>query len=417
MYSEQTCAIPKSIEQQLTRFSGVGPGFDHVRISLSLTILLWHSFSNSYGLGYAEKLAPFPVPPLLSALLPMFFGLSGFLVIGSALRTGNLGTFITFRILRILPALFTEIMISALLFGPLLTTLPLRAYFTNPTFFEYFGSLIGRVRFALPGLFANNPTPNLVNFALWTVGPEILCYAAMSMMILTGAYRNRKTFLTITMIYGVIAFCADAIFPSARIAEVLPSKILIFSFLVGACLFHYREKIPYSKIAAAASFLVATLLVFIGQQHGSQIYSYLAVPAYIYTVAIVGLTPLPRMPILSSGDYSYGVYVYGFPIQQAIAYFLPEHREWWINFGIAIPIVLCFAICSWEFIEKPFLGLRKKFQMNQKTEKWSGRNRYIIFIAIAIYGLFLIDANSIFPVRPIAKAMLAPVGLYTAPSK
>src|SRR5437763_9692931 len=80
----------RSLEQQLEAFAGSGPGFDHIRIGLSIAILLWHSFSVTYGLNYAELLPPFPIPPLLSAFLPMFFGLSGFLVMGSALRVEGL---------------------------------------------------------------------------------------------------------------------------------------------------------------------------------------------------------------------------------------------------------------------------------------------------------------------------------------
>ena len=79
---------------RLSAYNGRGPGFDHIRIGLSLSILLWHSFSISYGLDYAERLPSFPVPPMLTALLPMFFGLSGFLVMASALRA-DLRTFIS----------------------------------------------------------------------------------------------------------------------------------------------------------------------------------------------------------------------------------------------------------------------------------------------------------------------------------
>ena len=147
-----------SLGSRLSDYNGRGPGFDHIRIGLSLSILFWHSFSISYGLDYAEQLPSFPVPPLLTALLPMFFGLSGFLVMASALRT-DLSTYITFRTLRIVPALFVEITISAIVLGPLLTKLRLHDYFVDRAFYEYFGSLIGRVRFSLPGVFTENPRP------------------------------------------------------------------------------------------------------------------------------------------------------------------------------------------------------------------------------------------------------------------
>jgi peptidoglycan/LPS O-acetylase OafA/YrhL len=398
-----------SLHDKLRSFGGVGPGFDHLRIGLSLCILLWHSFSNSYGLNYAESLPSFPVPPLLSALLPMFFGLSGFLVMGSALRTNDAKTFLTFRILRILPALFTEIAVSALILGPLLTTLPLGKYFTDPMFFEYFGSLFGRVRFALPGLFSDNPAPNLVNFALWTVGPEILCYVVMLALMISGLYKNRNAVLVATIAYGAVCIASGIIHPPTHIAEVLPARILIFAFLIGATIYHFREAIPYSLGYAVISFLIATLLVYAGQRMDLEFFSYLAVPAYIYVVAVVGLTDLPKIPLLSSGDYSYGVYIYGFPIQQTVAHFLPQHREWWVNFGSSLPVTLFVAAMSWHFIEKPFLSLRKRFNRTDGEQSFSADNRALMFLAA--YALFLIYVNDVFPLKLAIKTTLDFLGL------
>ena len=98
------------------------------------------------------------------AVLPMFFALSGFLVVGSAIRLSALTPFLLSRGLRIIPALATEITISALLIGSALTSLPLREYFTSRGLLEYFGSLTGRVVFELPGvIFIGNPNSVQVN--------------------------------------------------------------------------------------------------------------------------------------------------------------------------------------------------------------------------------------------------------------
>ena len=97
------------------------------------------------------------------ALVGAFFALSGFLVAGSALRTKSVRVFLSFRVLRIVPALMTEVALSALVLGPIVTVKPLAQYFSGAEFYQYFGNILGLVRYPLPGVFANNPRANFVN--------------------------------------------------------------------------------------------------------------------------------------------------------------------------------------------------------------------------------------------------------------
>ena len=402
-----------TIEDRLKAVEGIGPGFDHLRILLSLSIFLWHSFSISYGQSYAETLPVLPVPVLLATLLPMFFGLSGFLVMGSALRTRDLQTFVTFRVLRILPALFTEIMISALVLGPLLTVTPLKRYFSDPRFFEYFGSLIGRVRFVLPGLFSHNPAPEYVNFALWTVGPEILCYVLMSVLLLTGLFASRRGMLFVTVGYLALMGLAGATFPVGPIVDVLPSKILVLAFLAGNLFFVFRDRIPYSHRLSTLSFAAAVGLIYVTLVTGREVWSYVALPGLLYPIVTLGLADLPRMPFFHRGDYSYGIYIYGFPIQQSVAHFFPEHRVWYINLILAFPVTLLFAIGSWHLVEKPILGVRKRV-LRSRTVQEEGRfaSKLAIFLTLAAYGAFVADASNVLPTRNVAKMVLYRFGFY-----
>jgi peptidoglycan/LPS O-acetylase OafA/YrhL len=45
-----------------------------------------------------------------------------------------------------------------------------------------------------------------------------------------------------------------------------------------------------------------------------------------YIVVFVGMLPLPRIYLLQTGDYSYGIYLYGFPIAQALLAVSPSLR-------------------------------------------------------------------------------------------
>src|SRR5271168_2704028 len=118
-------------------------------------------------------------------IVPAFFALSGFLVTGSALRVRATSTFLMFRVLRILPALLVEVTLSALVLGPIFTTLPLRHYFSDPQFFRYFGNIVGWITFYLPGVFHDNIYPT-VNGNLWTLPAELDCYLITGALLLTG---------------------------------------------------------------------------------------------------------------------------------------------------------------------------------------------------------------------------------------
>ena len=56
-------------------------------------------------------------------------------------------------------------------------------------------------------------------------------------------------------------------------------------------------------------------------------------------------------------DLSQGIYLYAFPVQQAIASF-PSLRYWAFNLLIALPVTTGLAWLSWHFIEKPFLRMK-----------------------------------------------------------
>lgn len=401
-------SAPPSLGERLDARNGIGPGFDHLRIGLALAILLWHSFGLSYGSGWTET-DPLVLQfrPLLCSLLAMFFALSGFLVIGSAIRLNDLRTFITFRVLRILPALATEISLSALVLGPALTVLPLRDYVADPHFISYFGSLIGWVRFVLPGLFVTNPVPDVVNGALWTVGPEIFCYVMLSLLILTTIFRRPAWMLAFSLVYLAACLVSDVGVPPV-ITEVLPTKSLVWGFLAGNLVFHYRYRLPFLGRLAMLAGAGAMTLLAVAQAGGAYaVLVYPAVALLAYVTAFIGLADLPPLPFFHRGDYSYGIYIFGFPMQQMIAHFLPAHRVWWVNFGLALPLTLVFAVLSWHLIEKPVLGMRKRFLAGDTRRppappsRWQRRDLALAAI-LACYGLFVATVADVFPIWRVA---------------
>ncbi|TWB20029.1 beta-1,4-N-acetylglucosamine oligosaccharide 6-O-acetyltransferase NodX [Rhizobium sp. ERR 1071] len=363
----------RTVGQILDENKGMGKGFGFLRIALAVTIIAWHSFVVSQGDRASFEYRYFWISNY--ALLPMFFGLSGFLIAGSAQRL-SIGHFFLSRALRIFPALAVETVISAVLIGPMVTALALSDYFQDPGFFRYFQNMWGAVVYTLPGVTFLPPYPEIVNGVIWTVPIELACYVAMGALIF-----SRLNSRPIALILIGIALLAlpNAIewFGLVRFSEVLRQSNhlwffdnirgdkLLPCFLFGVAAYGLRHRIAYSKIVSLLSLTALVLLGSLGD--AVSVLSHLPATilmcaAAIYLTIYIGCTDLERYA--PKGDYSYGLYIYCFPIQQILNKLLNIHNTagFLLNFSGSLAIATGFAIFSWHLIEKPCLGLRKRFK-------------------------------------------------------
>lgn len=346
----------RTLGAALEEVKGIGPGFDSLRILLSISVVIWHGVHISYGSRYEEHVWHDSVPGALAAtVLPVFFALSGFLVMASAVRTQSLRRFLAFRVLRIAPALTTEVLLSALVLGPLLTSLPLSDYFSSPLFFRYFANVFGLISYQLPGVFTTNPSP-LVNFSLWTIPPELGCYFYMALCIVTGIYLRRRKMMLGMFIVLLIIGCRKYLSHQHLILAAPGQDNLFLCFILGNLFYLYREKIVLDwrlfvlALAGGAYCIQNTLLIYLGSL------------LLTYCTVYLGLCRIPRLPLMDRGDYSYGIYLYGFPVQQTVAYLFPASREWYLNALFSLPVIIALAALSWHIIERPSLSLKKVLQ-------------------------------------------------------
>jgi len=369
----------------LDESGGAGMGFDLLRLTLAVLILWTHcswlvgtSGTTTAILNYIFHISPETAAtvaqattmgthdptehqltglgrPIMLSYLPMFFALSGFLVTGSALRTRRLIPFLGLRVLRLLPALFVEVTLSAIILGGLFTNLSLSDYYSSPKFWSYFLNITGDIHLFLPGVFTNNNTETeVVNSNLWTLPWEFQCYVVMSIAIVTGIVYNRNIiailFLAATIILIYLSF-ADGF-------QVVPAQVegptLVYYFVVGMLMFLWRDRFVFHE----AFFLIAAAACYVLMMSPKMVFVYPVLLTYM--TVFIGLFPFPRFALLKSGDYSYGIYLYGFPVTQAlVATFAILHK----NFVLAAPITLlatgAFAALSWHGIEKHCLKLKR----------------------------------------------------------
>lgn len=342
--------------------------FTLMRFLAAFAVLYGHSYPLSLGLKGGED----PISVLLidlwgrslaSTAVDVFFVVSGFLICASFIQRKSLWIFAEARILRILPGLVVAVIFSILI-GALVTTEPLVNYFTSPSttsFFVHNATLLSGIQFDLPGVFLNNPYPGSVNGSLWTLPIEVRMYFWLAVLGSLTLLQSEKVFnLFFLLICLMYVQAPVGTFMLARDAEELRLGML---FLMGSFLYVNKHRISLGF----GGMLMLVVLTYFTRQSGFA--PYIKSIMLTYFVLLVALHPKLNLPSIDRwGDVSFGLYIYAFPVQQTVAYFLPGVRPLQM-FAIASFITLILAISSWHFIEKPALSLKGKILRFKKEAK------------------------------------------------
>lgn len=363
----------ETVADVLGRHRGIGPGFDLLRIALALYIFYGHTLWIAGGSASVEGVAAFGAAtataadtvtnggfsgwtrPFHVAAVPVFFALSGFLVIGSAMRLRTTSTFLAFRFLRIFPALVVETLLCAFLLGAALTTLPVTTYFSDPVFWRYLGNMAGFVTFHLPGVFESNPVEGIVNTNLWTLPAEFHCYLLTAVLMLSRVIYNRNAYTFLYAVVGLAFLVASLTVGFSVTDRILSPLAITFYFFTGILFYHWREKLPVDwRLFFVAGAIGYALLLFK--------WSVFIAPLFVtYCMVFVGMVAVPKLPLISKGDYSYGIYLYGFPITQALVTIFPTvfiGRGVLLLFASTL-VTSIFAAFSWHVIEHRCLQLKR----------------------------------------------------------
>jgi peptidoglycan/LPS O-acetylase OafA/YrhL len=329
-------------------------GFDYLRITLAVSLVLFHAILVCYEPAWARTvLLTWWRLPLLF-IVPSFFSLSGFLIAGS-LERSTVPVFIWLRVLRIIPALTVDTLLTVFVIGVLFTAVPLREYFGSIVTWKYLLNIIGHIHFRLPGLFLNNPIPQIVNAQLWTIPWEFVCYAAIVLLAIVGIAQSRVRFLIVAVMAPIVVVTAWATLDPVRFAPstefIGPLRLaVVLCFLLGVAMYKFRDMIPYSGTMAALSVIVYVILMY------TRYSGILTCIPISYLTVWIGVSNYPRNFLIRGGDYSYGIYLYHFTFQQAIIGM--GVRAWYTNFILSLIAVTAIAAMSWHWIEKPALSLR-----------------------------------------------------------
>lgn len=318
---------------------------DFLRFAAAACVIVSHAFPLALGVGTPEPLQDLTrgQTNLGRIAVAVFFLVSGLLVTRSLDRSRSVVVFARARALRILPGLAAAVLLTAFALGPVVTTLPLAEYLTDPEVPAYALKNATAVLQAprLPGVFEGNPFPGTVNGSLWTLRYEVVAYAFVA---LAGALRllRRRAVLPATLL--ALALLAAGIGG--------PWTELLAPFGVGSSAYLVRDRIRFDArwIPLALTALVLAALAGVGFRATFAV-------AGGFLLLFAAFAPSRLSGWARRDDLSYGLYVYAFPVQQAVASVLPG--SWVLNVAVSVPVVLALAWGSWHLVEKRALRLKR----------------------------------------------------------
>jgi peptidoglycan/LPS O-acetylase OafA/YrhL len=363
-------------------FSPRANSIGFLRLALATALLIAHSWPVGFGqhnLGYGHTGGQTDVGTLA---LYGFFVVSGFLITASGLRF-RLHRFAWHRFLRIFPGLWVCLLVTALVIAPLVAEYEhgsLAGFWQNnesPLHYLEANWWTNQRQFGISHLLENTPHgrstgASVFNGALWSLVYELCCYLLIGVLAVTAILKRAKgVVLTLTVALYLVIFADFLTEPGDFLSKHPLSRGVIgplpllgnlnvdfllylgMVFLLGACAQLFKDRLLiHPLLAGVAAVVFFGSLIFGG-------FFVFGIPAYAYLLLFVACYLPPRFQgIGRTRDYSYGIYIYAFPVQQVVA--LLHGNRWGVGPYIVLSLLgtLVFAIPSWHLVERPAMALK-----------------------------------------------------------
>jgi peptidoglycan/LPS O-acetylase OafA/YrhL len=335
--------------------------FNFLRFLAASLVILSHGIELPTSLASRDWAYQLTGEPFSWYAVNLFFVISGYLIFASWDANPSLAAFAKARCLRILPGLVFMLVLCILVLGLFFSKLDFFRFLSSDSTLRYFAGCLSIlfVQMQLPGVFEDNPL-SAVNGSLWTLRYEIVCYAGVAILGVIGSSvfpAARRTALLI----GIPIAIAATVSIEAWMLPIEGKTYVIYQlarlglcFLLGGL---FRE---FGAIALLRFELAIALLI-----------------VAVFTIRTPAFTPVASVAVAYLGfwcafvpnnyfckltrtapDYSYGLYIYAFPIQQGIVAIIPDASIRQVII-LGFIITLAFAAFSWHFVEKPMLALKK----------------------------------------------------------
>jgi peptidoglycan/LPS O-acetylase OafA/YrhL len=342
-----------------------GNAFDVMRLALATLVVLEHSYFLIDGTFERDPLFVISRGQLNCGQFAvyMFFSLSGYLVTRSLIEGPGVTAFLMRRIGRIVPGFLVASAAGCLIVGPLTATGNITDYLRSQNWALITANALALKQVAVTNVLGGNPL-DLVHGTLWSIRYEFDCYLLLALLGLFRLLRSpRVTFVVLVVTLG-ISMVLQHLLPvidHGVVSFVMSSPHrwpdLFAFFFCGSAFFMFRASIPKS----GALFALAAVLLFASLFAGNAYWAALFCGTYAILFASLSFAADFRL-FGRRVDLSYGVYLYGWPVQQLLLFDSKMSLSPLWLFTISLGLTSVVAFMSWKVVERPSLLLVRKFE-------------------------------------------------------
>lgn len=346
-----------------------------IRLAFAGSIIVLHAMPLG---GYVEEMPKLIFHETVGTyMLAGFFVISGYMITASRLNSRNFGDYLWRRLLRIYPAWIASFVLVAVLLGPLSLLIQGRSVagydWGSAWGYVYKNFFFVLKQFDINGTIETVPVERVWNYSAWTLFFEFALWMCIGVLVLIAPKRLVK----LGIVAGLLSFTAIKVFDKLTtdlsqfgttnngratgaidpgiMAVLEPMARLGVFFFAGAVMYVYRDKIRLHRVALWVGLVVSLVLAVVGWFH------IVAALPFAYVILYLG-TSTRFARVNFPNDYSYGTYIYAFPVTQVLALINIEMNSpmpAWLFCTLAVLATAPLAWASWHVLEKPAMSLKR----------------------------------------------------------
>jgi peptidoglycan/LPS O-acetylase OafA/YrhL len=335
-------------------------------------LVVWsHSFALYRGSEADEPLSLLTQGTMNSGnfAVLVFFMISGFLITQSFDRSRGYWSFLKKRIARIHPGFVVATSICAFVVIPLYSK---DTVYTPLVVAKTIGlNLLLQGYFPDNSAFIHNPV-HAVNGSLWSIPFEFWCYLGV-LALGAAAFLKPRSRPLLLCAFIMLALVRSWLELTGRkpgggmIGNIIGWPYTWFRvlpcFLAGILAYQYRDALPRSLAIALLGPLltVASVNLPISIEWKSAFLAVIFPPALAYSLFYFAFKK-QLLDAAKFGDFSYGTYLYAFPIQQMLRADLGTQLPFWLFIPLAMIFSLMAGVLSWYCVERWFQSTKPRQQ-------------------------------------------------------
>lgn len=343
-------------------------GFNQVRLICALLVVVFHAWSmNGVQPGASDPVSRFLAPnaDLGGLAVGVFFLISGIFVTQSWVRDPHLLRFAVRRVARVLPGLFVCVLLTTTVAVAFFSAQGWHGLLERATWRYVFGNtmlhglryIIPPSELSLPGVLDGQP----LNGPLWTLYWEGRMYVMVGLLGLCAAL----PLLTWLRGAALLLLLAANLFPDVAAGYVWEVRMWSL-FLSGMLIYTLGAELRVGMRHVVCVLVFVALNTTRWAALTPSPLTWFGIALAACTLALAGGGAKRSLRHLQRHDYSYGIYIYHWPVLLMLRASLPPLGPV-ATTALAVLVTGLLAMLSWHAVEAPAQALARRWLKRSKA--------------------------------------------------